>query len=49
MVGLVQSWRKSSKELFCVRIEQWLAALAEDVPELANDLNAFLAEASSVS
>jgi hypothetical protein len=48
MVGLVESWVRRTNEVFCVRIEQWLDALAEDIPELAPELKSFLAGASSV-
>jgi hypothetical protein len=48
MVGLVESWLKRTNEVFCVRIEQWLETLAEDVPELKSELMSFLADAQSV-
>jgi hypothetical protein len=40
LLGLVESWQSKTKELFCVRIEQWLSAVQEDRPEFASDIDA---------
>lgn len=35
LLGVVESWQAKSKELFCVRIEQWLSVVRQDRPELS--------------
>lgn len=43
ILGLVESWHMKNKELFCVRIEQWLSIVREDKPELSVEIDAVTA------
>ena len=45
LVGLVESSKEKPKELFCVRIEQWLEAVCRDLPEFTDEVRAVLATA----
>jgi hypothetical protein len=40
LVGLVESWKRDTKELFCIHIKQWLSTLVEDIPELGASIAA---------
>ncbi|MEQ1590473.1 MAG: hypothetical protein ABL902_08990 [Gallionella sp.] len=43
LLGLVESWQEKSRELFCVRIEQWLSVVQQDRSDLSVEIDAAIA------